>query len=249
MRRPLSDSEVIGGSLGVITAICVAGLLGAVRGEVSRANACLLLVLVIIAAAAIGGRWAGGATALASAMGFDFFLTQPYGSLAIKSSDDIVTTILLFVAGVTVGQFANARWRDRRASRAGTDEVSALYRVAGQTAEGTDLVPLLTSVQREVTELLHLDKCRYEVDPSERALPAMDATGRIDAPYIHLEDGFALPAGGFTIPVRADGRSFGGLVCSPSQPARGISIDRRRTALVLADHLGLALLHATSSAT
>ncbi|MGN6695230.1 MAG: DUF4118 domain-containing protein, partial [Aquihabitans sp.] len=84
MRRPLSDSEVIGGALGAIVAITVAGLLGGFRGEVDHANAALLLALVTIGAAMIGGRWAGGATALAGALGFDFFLTQPYDSLAIK---------------------------------------------------------------------------------------------------------------------------------------------------------------------
>jgi hypothetical protein len=48
MRRPLSDAEVFGGGLGAIAAMIVAGLLGAVRGEVSQANAALVLVLVVI---------------------------------------------------------------------------------------------------------------------------------------------------------------------------------------------------------
>jgi hypothetical protein len=248
MRRPLSDLETIGGGAGVIGALCVGGLLGSMRGEVSRANAGLLLVLVIIAAAAVGGRWAGGATALAGAMAFDFFLTKPYGSLAIKSTDDIVTTILLLVAGISVGQFANTRWRDHEASLAGTEEVACLHRVASLTADGAGLIQIVGGVQREVATVLHLAQCRYEVDPTARDLPAMERTGRVDAPYVHLDDGFVLPEGGFTIPVRADGRGFGALVCTPATPSIGVSVDRRRTALVLADHLGLALAHGTSSA-
>ena len=100
MRRPLSDSETIGAAAGSLVALCVAGLLGSVRGEISQANAALILVLIIVGAATIGGRWAGGATALASAVSFDFFRTRPYGSLAIKSTSEIITTILLFAVGL-----------------------------------------------------------------------------------------------------------------------------------------------------
>jgi K+-sensing histidine kinase KdpD len=248
MRRPLSDSEVVGAALGVIVAMCVAGVLGSMRTEVSQANAGLLLVLVIIAAAATGGRWAGGATALAAAVSFDFFLTKPYGSLAIKSTDDVITTILLFIVGITVGQLANARWRHRDASQAGADEVAGLYRVASLTADGANLIEVLEGVQHEVAAVLDLESCRYEVDPTDRGLPELEPSGKVDAPYIHLGDGFVLPAGGFTIAVRAGGRNLGWLVCQPARHATGISRDRRRTALILADHLGLALAQGTETA-
>lgn len=248
MRRPLSDSEVLGAAAGAIVVMCVAGLLGAVRGEVSQANAGLVLVLVIIGAAAVGGRWAGGATALAAALSFDFFLTKPYGSLAIKSYEDIITTVLLFIVGITVGQFANARWRDRDQKRAGADEVAGLYRVATLTADGAGLLAVLEGVQREVADVLQLEACRYEVEPEDATLPEMDPTGRIDAPYVHLGDGFVLPPDGFTIPVRANGQNFGSLVCRPVRHAVGVSGDRRRTAIVLADHLGLALAQGTTAA-
>jgi K+-sensing histidine kinase KdpD len=248
MRRPLNDSEIIGGAVGVIVAMCLAGLLGTVRGEISQANAGLLLVLVVIAAAATGGRWAGGATALAAAVSFDFFLTKPYGSLAIKSYEDVMTTVLLFVVGVSVGQFANSRWRDRDLKQAGADEVAGLYRVATLTADGAGLLEVLEGVQREVADVLHLETCRYEVEPEDRSLPAMEPSGRIDAPYVHLGDGFALPRSGFTIPVRASGRTVGALVCTPARPEVGVSIDRRHTAVILADHLGLALTQGTAAA-
>ena len=53
--------------------------------------------------------------------------------------------------------------------------------------------------------------------------------------------GFALPPEGVAIAVRNAGLSIGWLVCQPCAPAVGVSRDRRRTALVLADHLGLVL--------
>lgn len=248
MRRPLSDSEVIGASLGTIVAMCVTGVLGAMRPDVSQANAGLVLVLVIIAAASIGGRWAGGATALAAALSFDFFLTRPYGSLAIKSPQDVVTTVLLFAVGVTVGHFADARWAARASSRAGTDDVAELHRVATLTADGANLVQVLEEVQRTLAEILHLDVCRFEALPPDPPLPVMDPNGKVDAPYVHLGDGFALPADGFVIAVRDEGRPIGWITCIPAVPAVGVSRDRRRTALILVEHLALALSHRDASA-
>ena len=149
------------------------------------------------------------------------------------------------MVGITVGQFANARWRDRTERQAGKDEVAGLYRIATLTADGADLLSVVEGVQREVANVLYLASCRYEVDPSDRGLPEMEPTGRVDAPYVHLEHGFALPRAGFTIPVRANGRSLGALVCEPATPEVGVSIDRRHTAIVLADHLALALANGT----
>jgi len=249
MRRPLSDAEVIGASVGVIAALVVAGLLGAVRAEVSQANAGLALVLVIVAAAYVGGRWAGGATALAAAVSFDFFLTRPYGSLAIKSSDDVVTTVLLFVVGIAVGQIAASRWTAQAAGKAGTEEVAGLYRVASLTAEGRPMPEIVDAVEHEVAEVLLLASCRFQLLPPDPALPELEASGRVEAPYVHVGDGFALPREGVAIAVRSAGRIAGWLVCVPRDELTGVSRDRRRTAIVFADHLGLALAQADTGAT
>lgn len=118
MRRTLSDDEAIGIGLGTLVAIALAGALGAVRAEIDQTNAALCLVLVVIGAAYTGGRWAGGATAIASAISFAFFLTAPYQSLAIDSTDDVLTTGLLLAVGLAVGTIATSR-REARGGRPG----------------------------------------------------------------------------------------------------------------------------------
>ena len=182
-----------------------------------------------------------------AATSFDFFLTRPYGSLAIKSSDDVVTTVLLVAVGFAVGQIASARREARVDSQAGTDEVAGLYRVAGLTADGLPTGQVVDAVETEVATVLRLATCRLERLPVEPALPELEPTGRIDAPYVFEGDGFALPAEGFTIALRVDDRPVGWLVCQPADGTVGISRDRRRTALVLADHLALTLAARTGS--
>jgi len=241
MRRPLSDSEVIGGALGAIVAIVVAGLLGGFRGEVDQANAALILALVTISAATIGGRWAGGATALAGALGFDFFLTEPYGSLAIKDGSEIVTTILLFIVGVAVGQIVGERMQAERGKQAGADEVAGLHRVGRLVATDEPLATVISAVEHEVAAVLLVPGSEFSLLPPDQAGPTMDQTGRVDAPYVHIEDGFTLPSDGVVIPVSHGGSTVGWLTCDPPDRLVGVSPDRRRTAIVLADLLGAAL--------
>lgn len=248
MRRPLSDSETIGAAAGSLVALCVAGLLGSVRGEISQANAALILVLIIVGAATIGGRWAGGATALASAVSFDFFLTRPYGSLAIKSTGEIITTILLFAVGVAVGQIVGSRMRAKAGERTGVEEVAGLHRVARLVAEDSSDRDLIAAVEEEVAGVLLLPACTFHLLPPDPPRPQLEPTGRVDAPYVHLDDGFALPREGIVVPVRAGGRTLGWLVCDGPDHLIGVASSRRRTALVMASLMGAHLArHSTAS--
>lgn len=241
MTKRFSDAEVMGAAIGALVAIAAAGVLGAVRGEIDQANAALILVLVVVLGAFTGGRRAGAFTALVAAVSFDFFLTRPYGSLAIKSHDDIVTTVLLLAVGVAVGQIAADRREARAAGRAGADEVAGIYRVAGLTADGVATDQVVRAVEEEVAGVLRLRDCHLEALPLDPPLPELEPSGRIEAPYVFEGEGFTLPADGFTIALRTDDRRVGWLVCRPADGTVGISRDRRRTALVLADHLALTL--------
>jgi hypothetical protein len=247
MRRPLTDSEAIGAAAGSIVALCIGGILGSVRGEISQANAALILVLVIVGAAVVGGRWAGGATALAAAVSFDFFLTRPYLSLAIKDGSEIVTTILLFVVGVAVGQIVGSRQRAKTGERTGKEEVAGLHRIARLVTEDVPDRDLIAAVEDEVAEVLLLPACTFHLLPPDPPRPMLDPAGRVDAPYVHLDDGFALPAAGVTIAVRASGSTVGWLVCDGPTQLVGVAGDRRRTALVMASLLGSHLARRPAS--
>lgn len=242
MRKNLSDAEVMGIGLGALAALVAAGLLGAVRGELDSANGALVLVLVVVGAAYTGGRRAGVTTGLVAAAGFDFFLTRPYDSLAIKSSDDVVTTVLLVVVGLAVGTIATARREARAHGRDGTEEVAGLYRVAGLTADGADTDTVIHAVEEEVAAVLRLQECRFERLPVDPPVPVLEPSGRVDGPYVFGGDGFVLPADGVAVAVRGGDHPLGWLVGVPADAAAGVSRDRRRTALVLADHLALALV-------
>ena len=97
-------AALVGAAAIVPLAVC-AGL-GAVRDGVTDATAALVLVLVVVAAAATGARLAGFVAALSSGVWFDFFLTEPFGSLKITDRDDLEGTVLLLLVGAALAVVA-----------------------------------------------------------------------------------------------------------------------------------------------
>ena len=217
-------------------------MLVSVRGTIDNTNIALILVVVVVAAAGGGGRLAGAVTAVVATMAFDFFHTKPYLSLNIESADDLETTLLLLVIGLLVGQMALVGWRRRADATAGRHEVERLYRVAEQAAGGGDTQDVLTAVRAELTDLLSLADCTYQPGPPSTELPALSPRGWADVGRVHksTDDGPLLPQSGFVIPMRSRGRVVGHLVCVPVVGS-GVSFERRRVAVALADCLAMVV--------
>ncbi|HEY3096505.1 MAG TPA: DUF4118 domain-containing protein [Acidimicrobiia bacterium] len=247
MRRARSpdgpDDQLVAAGLGVaaLGPIVVASLLVLVRDHIARSNAALVFVVVVVIAAALGGRWTGVVAAVVSAMSYDFFLTRPYGSLKIDQAEDIVATVLLLAVGLIVGEVVVWAHRGHRQSKRGRDEITRLHRVAEQVAAGAGADAVLASVCAELNELLSLRDARFEQAPFGAPLPRLQRNGSIDTPrrrFMHGE--FTLPKEGVELPVLGRGRLLGRLVLEP-EPDVGVSIEERMVAIAISDQLGAAL--------
>ena len=75
-----------------------------VRTVLSRTDAALVLVAVVVAVAAQGYRLAGMVAAVSATVWFDFFLTPPMASVSVGSAQDSRTMLLLFVIGLIVSE-------------------------------------------------------------------------------------------------------------------------------------------------
>jgi len=156
------DRLVVAGlGLAALGPLVVASLLVTVRDHMARSNAALVFVIVVVLAAALGGRWAGVTAAVISAMSYDFFLTRPYGSLKIDELEDIVATVLLLAVGLIVGEVVVWAHRGHRQKKRGQDEITRLHRVAEQVA-GVHAVIL--AAEDAPQRLGHAVLGGYEVD-------------------------------------------------------------------------------------
>ncbi|MGZ8751917.1 MAG: DUF4118 domain-containing protein, partial [Acidimicrobiia bacterium] len=135
-RRRTDPASPIALAISGLAPIAVAALLVTVRSELVAANLALIMVLVVVGAAVIGGRAGGAIAAVMSVISYDFFLTEPYLSFRIESADDIETTILLLVIGLVVGQLVTIGRRRGRAAEEAHEEITRLHRVAELAAGG-----------------------------------------------------------------------------------------------------------------
>ena len=153
LRRIDPTGIVIGVAVGIPAAIGTAALLALARGVFDQTNAALILMIVVVAVAAIGGRAAGMITALAAVVSFDFFHTRPYLSLAIDSRDDIETTILLLIAGLIVGTLASSGRRARHEATDARTEIGRIHHVAEAAAVVGDVAAVIGAAQEELRAL------------------------------------------------------------------------------------------------
>jgi K+-sensing histidine kinase KdpD len=235
----------IGVVVGVPAAVAVGAGLALFRSVFDATNAALVLMIVVVGVAALGGRAAGIITALAAVASFDFFHTKPYLSLAIDSRDDIETTVLLLVAAALVGTLAS---RGRTAARrAGTarSEVRRIHRVAETAVHGAPAAEVIAVAQDELRELLSLRECRFEALPSAdlRVRPRIGRTGAVEGMvnrrYGRLPDGaggFELPTQGAELPVLVRGQQVGRFVLEP-EPGVAVSLEQRLVAVAIADQV------------
>jgi hypothetical protein len=250
-RRPAVDNPelawglTIGLAVGVPAAIGVGAFLALFRSIFDATNAALVLMIVVVAVAALGGRAAGVVTSLAAVLSFDFFHTKPYLSLVINSRDDIETAVLLLIAALMVGTIAT--WGRSGHRRLGTarSEVKRIHRVAEAAVNGTQPADVIAIAQDELRELLGLHEARFEALPTHdlRVLPRISRNGAIegvrDRRFGRLPDGaggFELPEQGVELPVLARGQHIGRFLLSPTHGV-AVSLEQRLVAVAIADQV------------
>jgi uncharacterized membrane protein len=131
------DGEGIAWGAGAFVASVLAGvIIEPYRHSVGLENLTIVYLLIVVVAAAYGGRAAGLVAALSAALSYDFFLTTPYHTLAIDSPAQIVTVALLFAAGLVASLAGRARRRSTVETRQQTEALRLLNAVTQAVAAG-----------------------------------------------------------------------------------------------------------------
>jgi hypothetical protein len=134
--------------LGVGGAIALGAALVPLRGVVSASNLAFAFIILTIVVAEVGGRAAGLAAALVSAMSLNFFLTRPYRSLTIEHADDIIAFLALAACGLIAASFGKRRVRTAEVATRTREDLRVLGRTAGRLAAGAVLGETLEDLRR-----------------------------------------------------------------------------------------------------
>lgn len=223
----------------VVVAVGVVGALIPLRDHVRKTNLALVLVLVVLAGTVLGGRAVGVVVAIAVAVAFDVFLTQPYQSIKIERGDDIETTVLLVAVGLVGGELVERARRHQLDADARRKEVEQFHRRAELASWGERPGRLISRAQEELAEMLGLVGATYQPGPPPSNVSVLTHVGA-RVPGGPSELGGDIVA----LPVRAHGRDLGYFVLVFPHATVGISApaDRRHEAVAVADQLGMALL-------
>ena len=199
----------------ILGPVAVALLLTPWRDRLAAADNALILVVVIVAVATTGRRWAAALCALSAALSFDFFLTRPYLSLRITRSSDLVTEILLLVVGLLVGDLAARGRYHRTTARRGRDQIAALHAVTELAASGSVPEDVAREAGAELQRLLSLRTCTYATGDGGVAA-RLEPDGRVQVGAVTWDtDDLGLPHRGVDLPVRAAGEVLGHFIMVP----------------------------------
>jgi uncharacterized protein DUF4118 len=146
MRR--DDDSMMWTTAGPLGAIALGIVLIPLRTITSASNLAFVFLAFTIVVAELGGRRAALATALISAMSLNFFLTEPYLTLAMSKPDDIVAFVALAVCGLIAAAFG--RRRERWSSTAGRveEELDTVSELADGLKSGNPLPEVLDGLRR-----------------------------------------------------------------------------------------------------
>jgi K+-sensing histidine kinase KdpD len=202
-----------------------------------------VLVLLVVATAATGIRLAGIAGALAAAVGFDFFLTEPYYALNIAGPDDIATAVLLLLVSGLVGEIA--LWGRRQVARASREQgyLDGVIGTAATAAAGRASTAQLTDqVARQITDVLQIDNARF--DPATHyGRPTLGDDGTVSRNRHTLDAARrGLPTDATTaLKVTSGGTVYGHYLFTSATKVARPSRNQPRVAVLLAEQVGAAL--------
>lgn len=232
-----------------IAPLVVCAALVPFRESVTPAAAALTLVLVVVLAAATGVRLAGFVAALSSGVWFDFFLTEPYGSLKITDRDDIEVAILLLMVGAAVTEIAlwGRRQQARASRRAGyLDGVLGTADLIAVRPSSPDA--LVHRVSHQIVEILNIDACRFEPGSvRSRASARLEHDGSVTQRGQSVDvDRDGLPSDDLiALEAQHGGVTHGWFVLTASTRVARPSVEQRRVVVLLADQVGAALASAS----
>ena len=248
-RQPATDDDrrdlnLLTGALLSGAALAVAVALVPVRDRLDNANVAVVLMGLVVLAGVIAGRLPALCVAAVGALAFNFFHTEPYGTLKMANGNDVILTLLLTVCGLTVGEIAAARTRHAAESAARALDLATLERLTLVAADDS-LRVTWTRIREEIERVLAAQQVWFEPPESVTvgaALPRLDARG-VHGVRVHrwTGDGFALPEEGIQIPLGT--KAHHGRIVVRTCPHRTVSRGACDFAVAVVALLAFAIEH------
>ncbi len=160
-------------------------LLTHVRDQLSLASDLLLYLVVVIAAAVVGGIWPALFAALAASLLLNYYFTSPLHTLAVTERNNTLALVVFLAVAALVAVLVERVVRQTREAARAAAEAATLSTLAGSVLRGETALPALLERARETFGLGSVGLLEREADhpdaPWEVVAFAGDAPPGADA--------------------------------------------------------------------
>jgi K+-sensing histidine kinase KdpD len=148
MRRVAPYASALA-AVGVVTAV-----IGAIEARGHIANISVLYLIVVLAAAILGGRGPAISASLAAFLAFNWFFVQPLHTLRVADPDEWLALLIFLVTAVITGQLAADQRHRARVAAERDREAIALYAERDRLRERATETEVLRRADELKTALL-----------------------------------------------------------------------------------------------
>jgi hypothetical protein len=227
--------------VGLAAPAAVATALIPARDHIGSVNVALVLAVVVVAIAAWGHRLAALLAAASAALCFDVLHTHPYYSFSITQRNDAITTALLLIVGIAVGELAVWSRKQQAAAAAGSEDIARMHGVGDLVADGRPLDQVILAVAYELRHLLSLKACRFHPGVSMSGPARIGRDGEVVLHDVHWDvDDMGLPGKEVELLVQWGDFVFGRYVLVPTA-GQPLSRERRLVAVALSDQVAAVM--------
>lgn len=211
-RPPTTDDSLVYIGAGPLLAIVLGIALIPFRESITASNLSFAFVVLTVVVAAFGGRSAGVATALVSALSLDFFLTRPYLSLRIQENHDLIAFAGLTVCGLVAASLGSPQ--RIAALREARSHAQLVHQTLGALEGGGPVEPELARLLERVRQILPV-RALVLRDPNDRVVSSAPHQAGLEAIPPHVVD---------TDTLLPPGLTESALRRAPSLPSEGARI-------------------------
>ena len=185
MRRPSARRVWRGLAVAVPLLVGATVIVGILQDGLGVPNPSAVYIVAVVAVAYVAGSAEAILTAIASALTYNFFFTDPRYTLSVADPGTWLAVVLLLFVGIVVGQLAALQRERTDVARAREREARALFRVsrALATRDSTAAVlPEILDVLRAEGGFARIWIALGSDDASERPVADSGGSGRPTAP-------------------------------------------------------------------
>lgn len=163
-----------------------------------------LFLLAVVAAAVLGGLWAGVGSSVLGFLALNFFFTEPLHTLHVRDRDDVLALVVFLIVALAVGWVVARAVRERdRASRR-EREARLLNYIATKALSGEPVDLVVGDLAAALVDALRLGWCRIEANVVGRRYEV--TKGRHDV---------LAQASPIEVVIESGGDAFGTLTAAP----------------------------------